>query len=209
MFFEGELVALDGSWFLLHICGWLCNFGVVSMLLQLMFVCWVPYPDMWYLYCSLENRGSVSLVAANPRTAAYVMSGQADLLMKCLEPGGLGGANHLHRFLRALKRSSSTLYPSQRCLQNILADTNSRYVTWFCFSGDFCLALGLTKVPFGKYVSFFLGFLSKSKATGIWVAVEGYSNSLSNRLTSQTSNEHQANSSKTIIPFLQISPHHQ
>ena len=33
---------------------------------------------------------------------------------------------------------------------------------WFCFSGDF-LFLGLTKVPFGDYFLFFLGFLSKSK----------------------------------------------
>ena len=36
--------------------------------------------------------------------------------------------------------------------------------TWFCFSGDF-LFLGLTKVPFGEYLLFFPGFLSKSKKT--------------------------------------------
>ena len=32
--------------------------------------------------------------------------------------------------------------------------------TWFCFSGDF-LFLGLTKVPFGKYVFFFFSRLLK------------------------------------------------
>ena len=45
VFFRGDLVALDGSRFL-HICGWLCYFGVVSMLLQSMFVCWVSYPGL-------------------------------------------------------------------------------------------------------------------------------------------------------------------
>ena len=37
-----------------------------------------------------------------------------------------------------------------------------RRMPWFCFPGDF-LFFGLTKRPFENYVSFFLGFLSKSK----------------------------------------------
>ena len=32
---------------------------------------------------------------------------------------------------------------------------------WGCFSGDFFI-FSLTKIPFGKYVLFFWGFLSKS-----------------------------------------------
>ena len=37
------------------------------------------------------------------------------------------------------------------------------FMTWFCFSGDFFYFFGPTKVPFGDYFLFFLGFLSKSK----------------------------------------------
>ena len=38
--------------------------------------------------------------------------------------------------------------------------------SWFCFLGDFWSFFGLTKVPFGDYLLFFLGFLSKSKFLG-------------------------------------------
>ena len=40
-------------------------------------------------------------------------------------------------FWRRSKRSSSTLYPSQRCLKNMLADTNLHYVTeiWIAVDG--------------------------------------------------------------------------